>query len=114
MPKLDMNVPPDFDFLFEIEPELVESPDEFEKFLQDSGCSVNIEALREEAKDRDALFAKRFGVAPAVKLEKRAGGSDDWAEIVKRANKITRDTNTVKAFDANGVLIGVRELEKTL
>jgi hypothetical protein len=115
MPKLDVNVPPEFDFLFEVEPELVEDADAFEKFFADAGCSVNAEALAEESAARDAAFQKRFGAAPAdSKLEKRASGSDDWADIVARANKITRDTNTVKAFDANGVLIGVRELEKTL
>jgi hypothetical protein len=85
---VDINIPPSFDFLFEVEPDVPQDP--FEKFLSDSSCAGSfqkmssdaahrhVESLREESTERTTKFAKRFGTAPTPgrpdseqKLEKR-------------------------------------------
>jgi hypothetical protein len=122
-----LDLPPSFDFLFEVEPDLDTENDAISKFLEAASCAgsfsgmssatahQHVSNLREESQERTTKFEKRFGDAPHTQpgqtLQKSA---DSWKDLVTRASKITRDDNTVKAYDANGVLIGTRELTETL
>jgi len=95
-----IDLAPAFDYLFEVSRDVPD--DGLTKFLEDAGCGVDVVVLREEARQRDLLFAKRLtgarSTAPTASDEpftKRARGR---REVTTRSD----GGRCVTWFDAKG------------
>jgi hypothetical protein len=106
-----IGIPAGFDFLNEVEPELVADADLYKRFLEDASCAGDANALRDESGARDARFAKRLGAAESKPLAKSAADSE-WADAVQRSKRMIRKGNLIELYDADGELLAQREVNE--